>query len=333
MLSWMNARAVLVVAVAACGASQAPRLYPAGTDRDDGYGDLAQASVRLWIGSDGDSQLLAPTHRRTRHGGDAYGGDPYGGAMYGDDDPSAVPPPPPGCRPHGGRRCGPLAPTQRYKPTTGLRGAIEGTVTWRGTPPTQLRTACGPIDPPGLHIGTDHAVGGVLVYIDHVDIGRVLPSYQRPAGVGGALTKRGCALSPTLQVVAPLPANLTIHGDATAATLRVSAPSGVQPFELQEAGRVVIPAQAGVTRIEADDGSLAAAWVVASDTPYYAVTDDLGRFRLDELAAGTYDVTVMRPSLPATTDGKLVYGEPVIVHRTIKVDAARPARLEVAIDL
>src|SRR5262249_34906634 len=107
--------------------------------------------------------------------------------------------------------------------------------------------------------------------------------------------------------------------------------SGIKPVELQEAGRVVIQAQPGVTRIDADDGSLAAAWVVASDTPYYAITDDAGRFRIDELAAGTYDVTFWHPPLAALVDGKLVYWPPVIRHRTIKVDAAHAARLDVAL--
>jgi hypothetical protein len=72
--------------------------------------------------------------------------------------------------------------------------------------------------------------------------------------------------------------------------------------------------------------------LVASDTPYYAITDDAGQFRLDELAAGTYDVTFVRPPLAASANGKLVSCPPVITHRSIKVGAGRPARLDVALE-
>jgi hypothetical protein len=174
-------------------------------------------------------------------------------------------------------------------------------------------------------------VAGVLVYIEHVDVGRVLPTVGRPATVGGVITKRGCALGPALQILSPLPADLSIHGDATEVKLRVTQPGGTRPFELQPAGRVVLAAPPGVTRVEADDDSLGPAWVVAANTPYYAITDERGRFRLDELAAGRYDVTFWQPPLVTTVHGKLVYGAPVVVHRSIQVDQGRPAHLDLAL--
>jgi len=339
MLVAMSARAVLLVAVlAACGPSPRPHLYPAGSDRDDGYGDLAQKSAHLLTSADGDpeSSPFPPHHHRSLAGGDPYGGDPYGGAayggtLYGNADEVADAPAPLPSWSH--MR---LPPLQHGSSTAGLTGAIEGTVTWRGARPAPLVTACGTIDNPGVRVGTNRAVGGVLVYIEHVEIGRAIPSYGRPASIGGTIAKRGCVLAPALQIITPLPAGLAIHGDATAVKLRVTSPSGAlaagQSFELQEAGRVLLQAQAGVTRIEADDGSLGAAWVVASNTPYYAITDDTGRFRIDELAAGTYDVTVFRPPLASIADGKLVYGPPAITHRSIKVDLARPTRLDIALE-
>jgi hypothetical protein len=329
MLVAMRVRPVLLLAtVAACGSGHKPQLYPAGSDKDDGYGDLAQKSARLLTSDAAEPSLFASRHgRRSRYSGEPYGGNPYGGTTYGGDlytgpfDPASLA--------LSGRASGPHP--VRYNPTAGLTGAIEGTVTWRGAPPAPVITACGAIDNPSVRVGEGGAVRGVLVYIEHVDVGRTMPSYGRPATVGGTIAKRGCALVPAVQIVTPLPAGLAIHGDATAVKLRVTQPSGVQPFELQEAGRVMLQAQPGVTRIDADDGSLGIAWVVASDTPYYAITDDAGRFRIDELAAGTYDVTFWRPALPTAANGKLVYGPPVITHRSIKVDAARPARLDVAL--
>ena len=341
----MSARAVVLVAVlAACGPSPKPHLYPAGSDKDDGYGDLARKSARLLTSADArpEASPFPPHHHRSLPGSDPYGGDPYGGAayggtIYGNADDVTVPVPPPSWS----HRHPPQS--SRGNPATGLTGAIEGTVTWRGALPAPLVTACGAIDNPGVRVGANRAVGGVLVYIEHVETGRTIPSYGRPAGVGGTIAKRGCVLAPALQIISPLPAGLAIHGDASGVKLRVTSPTGspgsptgtpaaARSFELQEAGRVLLQAQAGVTRIEADDGSLGVAWVVGSNTPYYAITDDAGRFRIEELAAGTYDVTVFRPPLPSIADGKLVYGPPAITHRSIKVELARPAHLDVALE-
>jgi hypothetical protein len=317
---------MLLLAACACGTGQRPQLYPAGSDKDDGYGDLAQQSAHLTTGEGSDAHLFAPRRHRRRDG-EPYGGNPYGGATYGDPYGSSSDPPSlvPSARGIGAR-------ASRYSATSGLTGAIEGTVTWRGAPPAPVVTACGAIDHPSVRIGAGSVVGGVLVFIEHVEIGRTMPSYGRPAAVGGTIAKRGCVLAPAAQIVTPLPAGLAIHGDATAVKLRVTQPGGARPFELQAAGRIVLQAQPGVTRIDADDGSLGAAWVVASDTPYYAITDDRGRFRIDELAAGTYDVTFWRPPLPTASDGRLVYGAPVITHRTVTVGGPRPARLDVTLE-
>jgi hypothetical protein len=330
----MSARAALLaVIVMACGSSQGSRMYPAGSDKDDGYGDLAQKSARLLTSTETESSLFAPRQRRrTRHEGGPYGGDPYGSGIYGGNPYGGLIVPADMARSRPRPRPHPRAPrVPGYTRTEGLTGAIEGTVTWRGAPPATLDTACGAIANPSVRVGAHNTVGGVLVTIEHVDSGRVLPIYKRPASVGGLIAKRGCVLAPALQIATPLPASLAIHGDATQTRLRVTLPSGIQPFELPEAGHVLIEVQPGVTRIEAEDGSLGAAWVVAADTPYYAITDDTGRFRIDELAAGTYDVTFWRPPLAAASNGKLVYGPPVILHRSIKVDAARPARLDVSL--
>jgi hypothetical protein len=324
----MTRRAALVIAVAACGPGHRTQMYPAGSDKDDGYGDLAQQSAHLMT-SERTPPSLQPPRRNRRFSGDPYGGDAYGGAMYGGDlfgDPVAAASPP---NPH----------IPRYTPTAGLTGAIEGIVTWRGAAPAPLITACGVIESPG-HVGAGNAVAGVLVLIEHVELGRVIPSHGRRTTVGGTITKRGCALAPALQIVTPLPAGLAIHGDATAVKLRILTPNapagpggaGARPFELHQAGRILMQAQPGVTRVEADDGSLAAAWVIATDAPYYAITDDGGRFRLDELAAGIYDITLWRPPLPTSVHGKLVYGAPSVTHRTVKVDPGRPARLDVVLE-
>lgn len=315
-----------------CGApAQHQPLYAAGTERDDGHGILARASSHLMTDDDGDSPTLParnsiPRRYDESYGGAGYGGDAYGGSSYGGATYASYAPPPWGYpsvnrMPH-------------YQQQVGLSAAIAGTISWRGAIP-KVTTSCGTIDP--LAIGAERGVGGALVFIEKFTTGRVLPNAmgeQRPSLVGGVVVKRGCVFAPTAQVVNPLPAQLAIHGDATRTRIAITKPGAAaagSPTELQEAGRVALQLKIGVTRVEAADGSLGAAWIVGIDTPYFAVTDDAGRFRIDELAPGSYDVTIWQPPIPTVSAGKLVYGAPVTLHRTVRVDTAKTSRLDVSL--
>lgn len=333
MLADMLARVLLLVGVAACGSSQRSTLSKAGDDRDDGAGILAQASIRL-ITNDETTEIEVFTERRARtpysavYGGSMYGGDPYGGAAYG-----------------GATYAGWTVPQWNYAPPNrvpsynivgGLSGSVEGTVTWTGAPPAKVTSACGPIANPTLRVGTDKAARGVIVYIEKVAVGRATPYYARPAGVGGVLSKRGCALVPAAQIVAPLPSSLSIHGDDTRAKLRVSAPPvGGKPrnstHDLQEGGLVQLEVKSGVMRVDSDDDMVAAAWVLGLETPYFAITDDAGRYRIDELAPGTYELTFWQPPVAtASPDGTFSYGAPIVVRRSVKV-GGKASQLSVAL--
>ena len=316
-------RLVAVLALVACGGSPRAPLAKAGDEHDDGAGLLARASSSLVLGETeeptGEARIANP-YGGNAYGGSVYGGTAYGGATYGNWTPPQWAYNAPNRIPH-------------YSVIAGLTGAIEGTVTWPGAPPPKLTSACGLVDNPTLHIGSDHGVRGVLVFIDKIAIGRPLPYYSRPATVGGIVAKHGCALTPAAQLVMPLPAALAINGDGNRARIRVTAPSGVaKTSELQEAGRIMVELAPGVTRIDGDDDKLAAAWVLTLDSPYYAITDETGHFRLDELSAGTYDVTFWQaPLASATPTGVFSYGAPLIVHRTVKVEAGKPSHLSITL--
>jgi hypothetical protein len=152
------------------------------------------------------------------------------------------------------------------------------------------------------------------VYIERVRVGRVVvqaSGEQRPYTVGGTVLKRGCELVPRVQLVSPVPAALAIHGDATAAQLAITLPGDTaKAYPLEAGGRVVLPARHGVTRVEGEDHTLGAAWAIGTDSPYFALTDDRGHYRID---------------------GKLVYGAPIIVKRTVRVGDKRAARLDVTL--
>jgi hypothetical protein len=316
----------VVVLLVACG-STAPRLWPAGSKEDDGHGLLARASTRFQHSDDeGDDDLFASSSpNRTPVESDELGGESdggLGGAGYGGST-YATFTVPNWSTPSVERK-------PKYAQAARLSGAIEGTVSWRSAAPARLATACGSID--ALALGADRSVPDVLVYIERVQVGRTLPYEGKPSNVGGLVVKRGCALVPAVQIVTPLPAALAIHGDSRRSRVQVTPPSGTgRPYELQEGGRVVLQLLPGVTRVGAEDATLGAAWVLALDTPYYAITDDRGRFRIDELGAGVYDVTIWQAPIPSVVNGALAYGAPVVVHRTVAVDAAKVARFDVSL--
>ena len=275
-------RLAVVVALCCACRSKPPTLSPAGDTRDEGHGLLAQASTQFLTDEEAE-RLADDPGRRRAYGGSTYGGSEYGGATYA----SYVVPSWPVVAPNR---------TPKYNQQQHLTGAIEGTVALRAA------KAC-------------EAQRVAVIYIEKVQVGRALLNDGRPASVGGTLVKRGCALAPAAQIVSPLPAALEINGDAKPTTLRIAG----KVFDLQAGGRVAIQLAAGVTKIEADGG--AAAWVIAIDTPYYAITDDRGRFRIDELAAGTYELTIWQP--PTGN------GEPVVAKRSVRVENRRATRVDV----
>lgn len=300
----------LVVLLLGCRPAQPAA--PLGGSQDDGAGDLANASTRLMTAEGSDADPFAP--RKRKRDDAALGGTTYGNYVVRSWQGSP-----------GVHRTYP-----RHEQKPGLAGAIEGAITWRGAVPGKRQTPCGPQQL--VQVGPDRGVGDVVILIEQVRVGRVMPTDGHTAQVGGMLVKRGCVLRPTAQLITPLPAALTIHGDAARTKLRVTSPAGpARTIELAEGGRDAVPIELGITRIDAEDGSVAGAWAIGSDAPYFAITDDHGRFRIDELANGTYEVTIWHAPLPNEGTGPLTYGAPIVTKRSVTVAGLKPARLDVAI--
>lgn len=254
--------------------------------------------------------------------GEAYGGGIYGGAAYG------------GWSSLQWQYGSAHLPSWAIPPTQGaedLPGTIEGTVTWQGAPPGTVLSTCGPLSQPTVHVGPDRRLSGVLVFIEKVAVGRAMPA-SALANVGAVVAKHGCTFLPTAQVAAPTPATVTVYGDAAHTRLRVAGSGLASTYDLQEAGRVQLAAPPGVVQIDSDDGRTAAAWVVAIDSPAYAITDDRGHFRIDELSDDTYDVTFWQaPIARSGPDGVFTYGSPIVAHRRVRVDGKHVAHVDVAL--
>lgn len=295
---------------------------------------LARASSKM-LTSDDPEPALFPERKTTRrsvpddydydgseYGGDIYGGPAdgaFGGAGY------ATYTVPPWTYPSVNRM-----PTYSYRQD--LRGAVEGTISWRGATPT-LTTSCGAVTP--VRTGSNRALAGAVVYLENVTVGRTplhATGEMRPITVGGVVVKRGCSFAPSVQLVTPVPAQVTIHGDRKATKVVMWMPQGPKRAgDLQEAGRIALPMKAGTLKVESEDGTLGAAYVLGLETPAYAVTDETGTFRLDELAPGTYQLVAWFPPVPTLTNGKLVYGEATFTRRAIRVDGNRTTRLDLSL--
>ena len=329
----MVPRAALLVAVAAaCAPRSVPVALPAaGTDGDDGTGVLSRASVRFETGA-GEPEGFADDTRTTTGYGDGYGGYLYGGGLYGGGAYGGV-------SYAGWQVGGTTSPANRT--TTYMihsladAGGVGGTVTWKKPPAVRrLRSPCGEIDNPSLRVGPRGEAGGAIVYLEKIVAGRPLATMgsSRPLAVGGTVERAGCAVHPTTQVVSPVPTTITIYDSRGGAAVVRGA--GVDPIEVQLAagGFRTVAIGPGVTQVTADDGRAAPAWIVAPGHPYFALTDDRGRFRIDDVVPGTYELVVWHP--PVVTgwaQGKAQFGAPVVVTRTIKVGANTTSNHDIAL--
>jgi hypothetical protein len=334
MLEGVRLLPAFIAIALGCGGTQRTPLSRGG-DNDEGAGELAQASMGLRTpdGSDDSIPGFDDDARRSRalaygysYGGNSYGGDPYGGDSYGGASYS-------GWRMPQWNYATPNR-TPHYQINVGLTGSIEGAVTWNGPPAQKLASSpCGPMDNPTLRVSTDKRMRGVIVFIEKITVGRPTPYYTRPATVGGLLAKHGCTLAPAAQIVAPLPGSVAIHGDTQRTKVRVTPPKGTAKVEeLEEAGLVAVEVSDGVTRVDSEDGKLAAAWVLGLTTPYFAITDDNGRYRIDELSPGTYEVTFWQPPITSiAANGSWAYGAPIVLRRRVTVSNKTTAQLSVVL--
>jgi hypothetical protein len=297
-----------------------------------------------------------------RAGANSYGGALYGGARYGGEpvDPEAA-------RQTGGSiyanyqfQAPPLptlsapAPYQPdYTPMTiAVSGSVEGVVVWPRPPAAakQLPAAaagkrCGEVENRTLSLGPGRVVAGAVVWLENIRrgraiAGRVAPHHapSRNYQLGGALEWRACQLHPPVQLIAPLGAILHATSADQPVTLTGARVLGAQRVPLFTLGLGAPGAEAevqleqsGVHEIATDGAPAGRAWIVVAGHPYHAVTDDAGRFALDQVPPGTYTMVVWHPPvvLRADPDGQPIVTPATQVRRQVRVKARQIERLTV----
>jgi len=78
----------------------------------------------------------------------------------------------------------------------------------------------------------------------------------------------------------------------------------------------------GVIRVVCDAHPHMSAWLVVHDSPYYAVTDERGAFRIDGIPPGSYTITMWHEGFRARgldKDGRPLYDEPRTVRKDITI--------------
>jgi hypothetical protein len=335
----------------ACGEMVAGRgpapLAPAGSARDDGSGWLARMSSRPTLGRAGDGRPAAgAAYGGARYGGQTYGGGTYGaatygGALYGNyQAPGVGPNPDPPAPYRAGYTGNPVA----------NGGSVEGSVVWPDAPRAPERISAGRAGCAGgeipnrtLMLGAGHTVANAVVYLEDITRGRLTLGRTWPYPptrvhqVGGALEWRGCRLRPHLQLAAPIGALLSVSSSDEALTLAGTRVDGahrepVFTARLGAAGaaREIQLGRDGFVEVKPEAGG-GGGWIVVAPHPYYVVSDERGRFVLDEIPPGTYTLVVWHE--PVITGvrgrGELVVTPATVVKRRVTVKAGQRQRLVV----
>ena len=215
-------------------------------------------------------------------------------------------------------------------------GILTGRVRFAGEPPKGEPLAvrkntdvCGEHKPSqALVVGPTRGVRGTVVALEGIARGKRAPDFE--------LDNAKCLFVPHVSAVMagakvrirnsdPILHNA--HGFLERLTVfNIALPTKDQAIDVTQ--HIKKP---GVVEVVCDAHTHMRAWIVVRDNPYYAVTDDSGQFRIDEIPPGRYRVTAWHEGWVVTgkdKDGRPVYDPP----RVLAQDVTVPPRGEVAVE-
>ena len=216
-------------------------------------------------------------------------------------------------------------------------GMLGGVVRFAGTPPrleplpvNKNREVCGVQKPSeALVLGPERGVKGSVVLLEGITRGKkgggeVLIDNHRCLFVAHVAAARP---GDRVRVRNSDPILHNTHGFLGKPTVfNLALPNKDQLIDITR--RLTKP---GVVRVLCDAHPHMFAWLVIHDSPYFAVTDERGAFRIDGVPAGTYRVTLWHEgfrSRGADKDGRPLYGEPLTVTRDVTIAPKASATLD-----
>ena len=207
-------------------------------------------------------------------------------------------------------------------------GTLAGTVKFVGAPPkldpipvNKNRDVCGETQPSeSLVLGPERGVQGGVVMIEGVTRGK------RPSG-DVILDNHTCRFVAHVTAVSPGdrvrvknsdPVLHNTHGFLGRTTVfNLALPNRDQMIDITR--RLSKP---GVVRVLCDAHTHMSAWILVHDSPYVAVTDTHGAFRITDVPPGTYRVTLWHAGFwpkGADKDGRPLYDEPRTVTKEVTI--------------
>lgn len=190
----------------------------------------------------------------------------------------------------------PSEPALAYEVITVQDGAvIEGRVTYTGAIPTRKivitkdREICGDVrDWQQAEVGADHGLKNAVVYVQEVARGKAWPKEARLQTP--VIDNKNCMFEPHVQVIPP--GELEIHNSDPILhnTKAYYGRRAAFNLALPDAGMTLtreLP-RPGVVRFECDTHGWMEAWIYVLTHPYFAITDEQGRFRIEDVPPGEY---------------------------------------------
>jgi plastocyanin len=207
-------------------------------------------------------------------------------------------------------------------------GTLTGVVRFSGTTPklepiavNKNRDVCGDAKPSeALLLGTDRGVKGSVILLQGVAKGK-------KAAADVVVDNNRCLFIHHVTATGPGdrvrvknsdPVLHNTHGKLGKPTVfNLALPNKEQMVDITK--RLTKP---GVVRVLCDAHPHMMAWMIVHDSPYYAVTDDKGAFKIDGVPPGTYKVTMwhegFRPK-GVDKDGRPAYEDPVLMTKEVTV--------------
>lgn len=182
-------------------------------------------------------------------------------------------------------------------------GSISGTVKMKGTPPAPAKLdvnkdteVCGTSQKTSkeLIVGADGGVQYAVVYIPGISKGKAFASDKT------TLDQKGCEYVPHI-VLAPAGGDVDIlNSDGILHNIHTYSEKNpplnrAQPkFKKSMTEKFATPER---VKLSCDVHGWMQGWLIVEDSPYYAVTDEKGAFKLTDVPAGDYDVKVWQEKL------------------------------------
>jgi len=186
-------------------------------------------------------------------------------------------------------------------------GTLTGVVRFTGAPVrvepmavTKNRDVCGDQKPSeALVVGSDRGVKGGAILVEGVTRGK-------KGGSDVVVETQKCLFVAHVMVTGPGDHVRVKNSDAVlhnahgflgkATVFNVALPNKDQMVDITR--RLTTP---GVVRVLCDAHPHMRAWMVVHDSPYFAVTDDRGAFKIDGVPPGTYKVTLWHEAFRTVT--------------------------------